>query len=99
VRAEDIRDTGHDATLWFRHETERHHRILLDVPCSSERHLISSHIHLARWIPARTKHHSIQAFAMPASALEVVTIGGFIFYSTCALSPAENDGAVEKLFG
>lgn len=95
---ERIRITGHDATLWFRYETEAYDRILLDVPCSSERHVLNSPSHLKSWSPARTKHLALQAFAMLASALEVVKTGGIILYSTCALSPAENDGVVGKLF-
>jgi 16S rRNA C967 or C1407 C5-methylase (RsmB/RsmF family) len=95
---ERIRVTGHDATLWFRYETEAYDKILLDVPCSSERHVLNSPSHLKRWSPARSTHLALQAFAMLASALEAVKAGGIILYSTCALSPAENDGVVGKLF-
>lgn len=89
--------TGYDARTWFRHEQGAYDRILLDVPCSSERHIINSPPHLTQWSPARTKHLSVQAFTMLASALEVVKPGGTILYSTCALSPLENDGVIEKL--
>jgi 16S rRNA C967 or C1407 C5-methylase (RsmB/RsmF family) len=34
---------------------------------------------------------------MLASALEVVRPQGMILYCTCALSPLENDGVIEKL--
>ncbi len=94
---EKLRITGFDALTWFRHEPSAYERILLDVPCSSEGHIIRSNKHLQKWSPARTKHLSIQAFAMLASALEVVKPEGIIVYSTCALSPLENDGVLEKL--
>ena len=95
---ERLKVTGYDARTWFRHEQEAYNRILLDVPCSSERHVLNSPPHLRQWSPARTKHLSMQAFTMLASALEVVKPGGNILYCTCALSPLENDGVIEKLF-
>ncbi|MFP4206530.1 MAG: RsmB/NOP family class I SAM-dependent RNA methyltransferase [Spirochaetaceae bacterium] len=88
--------TGHDATRWGLHERDAYDRILLDVPCSAERHLLDSPGHLGRWTPARTKHLSIQAFAMLAAALDAARPGGYVLYSTCALSPQENDGVIEK---
>ena len=92
-----VRITGFDARVWFRYGQNAYDRILLDVPCSSEQHVLQSNTHLKKWSPARTKHLAIQAFAMLASALEVVKPGGLILYSTCALSSLENDGVLEKL--
>ncbi len=92
-----VRITGYNALTWFRHEQARYDRILLDVPCSSERHVLNSTKHMEQWSPSRTKRLAIQAFAMLASALEVVKQNGTILYSTCALSPLENDGVMEKL--
>ena len=89
--------TGHDATRWSQYEQSTYDKILLDVPCSSERHVIKSPAHLKRWSPARTKHLSFQAYAFLSSALKVVKLGGCVVYSTCALSPLENDGVIEKL--
>lgn len=90
--------TGFDARVWFQHEQAAYERILLDVPCSSERHILHSDSHLKKWSPARSKHLAIQAFAMLASALEVVKPGGLIVYSTCALSALENDGVIQKMY-
>lgn len=88
--------TGHDASKWGLYEQSAYDRILLDVPCSSERHLLASPQHLDRWTPARTRHLATQAFAMLAAAIDAARPGGLILYSTCALSPAENDGVLEK---
>jgi len=93
-----VKVTGFDANIWYRHEREKYDRILLDVPCSSERHLLSSPKHLRQWSPTRSKRLALQAFGMLASALEVVRVGGIIVYSTCALCPEENDGVIEKLY-
>ncbi|MFO8063302.1 MAG: RsmB/NOP family class I SAM-dependent RNA methyltransferase [Spirochaetota bacterium] len=88
--------TGHDATRWGLYETNAYDRILLDVPCSSERHILGSPSHLESWSPARTKHLATQAFAMLAAAIDAGRPGALILYSTCALSPRENDGVLDK---
>ena len=91
--------TGHDAARWGLHEVDTYDRVLLDAPCSSERHTINSPAHLARWSPARTRHLAAQAYAMLASAFLATKRGGVILYSTCALSPLENDKVVGRLLG
>lgn len=96
-KASQVRITGFDGTLWGLHEKSVYDRILLDSPCSSERHVLHSPAHLAQWSPARTKHLAIQSFSLLASALEALKPGGILVYSTCALSPLENDEVIEKL--
>lgn len=94
---ENITVSGHDATRWGLFEQNIYDRILLDAPCSSEEHVMKSKPHLAQWSPARTRQLSIQAHAMLAAAVDAVKPGGTILYSTCALSPLENDGVINKL--
>ena len=50
------------------------------------------------WAPGRTKAIAITQFAMLASALDIIKVGGTIVYSTCALSKLENDGIIAKLY-
>jgi 16S rRNA C967 or C1407 C5-methylase (RsmB/RsmF family) len=88
---------GFDAASWCRHENEAYDRILLDAPCSSERHVMESPSHLAQWSPARTKHLALSAFAMLNSAFLLLKKGGTLLYSTCALSPLENDEVIDRL--
>jgi 16S rRNA C967 or C1407 C5-methylase (RsmB/RsmF family) len=88
--------TGHDATRWGLHERNLYDLVLLDAPCSSERHLIENPKHLKLWSPARTKHLAHQAYAMLLAALTAAKPGGRILYSTCSLSPAENDEVVRR---
>ncbi len=90
--------TAHDATKWSLYEKDAYDRILLDAPCSSERHVLTDPKALAMWTPARPKHLAITQFAMLASALEAVKVGGYILYSTCSINPMENEEVVEKLF-
>lgn len=89
--------TGHDATTWSQHQVNAFDKVLLDAPCSSERHVLEDARELANWAPGRSKSLAVQQFAMVASALEIVKVGGRIVYSTCALSQLENDEVLRKL--
>jgi 16S rRNA C967 or C1407 C5-methylase (RsmB/RsmF family) len=94
-----IHVTGHDATKWCLYEKDAYDAILLDAPCSSERHLLQHPVHLTDWSIKRSKQLAQRQYAMLASALDVVKPGGFILYSTCAINPLENDGVIERLLG
>ena len=94
---ERIRVTGHDATKWCVFETEAYDRILLDAPCSSERHVLHDDNALNDWSLSRVKQLAQRQYAMLASALLALRVGGRLVYSTCALAPQENDAIVEKL--
>ena len=96
--ASTITVTGHDAAKWGLYEKNLYDRILLDAPCSSERHVFNSPAYMEQWSISRTKRLSERQFAMLASALEAVKPGGRIVYSTCSISDYENDKIIEKLF-
>jgi 16S rRNA C967 or C1407 C5-methylase (RsmB/RsmF family) len=89
--------TAHDATKWSLYQKSIYDKVLLDAPCSSERHVLEDSKELSLWAPGRTKAIAITQFAMLASALDIVKVGGTIVYSTCALSHLENDGILQKL--
>jgi len=92
-----IRIYGHDAALWGMHEEESYDRVLLDAPCSSERHLLEKPGYLQDWSPKRSKFLAQQSYAMLLSAARTVKQGGKILYSTCAFSDLENDLCVERV--
>lgn len=71
-------------------------RVLLDAPCSGERHLIENAKELAQWKPKRIKSLAKKQYGLLAAAIEAVKPGGRIVYSTCALSPEENDLVVAR---
>ena len=71
--------------------------ILLDAPCSGERHLLHEPKELAKWSIKRTKRLAKTQYALLCSALLSVKQGGNILYSTCSLSPLENDDVIERL--
>lgn len=90
--------TGHDATKWCLYEKSAYDKVLLDAPCSSERHVLEDSKELSGWAPGRTKAIAVSQFAMLASALDIVKKEGIIVYSTCALSALENDDIIRKLY-
>lgn len=90
--------TSYDASLWGTKEKNVFDKVLLDAPCSSERHVLEKTQELAKWSEKRSKGLAVRQFALLASALEVVKKGGTIVYSTCALSHLENDEVIRKLF-
>lgn len=66
-------------------------RILLDAPCSSERHLLHNDKEMQRWSPSRSKKLSKTQGTLLASAFDALKPGGRLVYSTCSLSELEND--------
>jgi NOL1/NOP2/sun family protein len=92
-----IEVTGYDAATLPRSRQACYERILLDAPCSSERHVITDAKYLACWTPARIKMLAQRQWALLSAAFLLLKQGGFLVYATCALADAENDGVVQKL--
>ncbi|KAF2859553.1 S-adenosyl-L-methionine-dependent methyltransferase, partial [Piedraia hortae CBS 480.64] len=70
-------------------------KALVDVPCSSERHLI--HNDLAAWRPASSKKLAATQVKLLMTALRACKIGAKVLYATCSIEPTENDGVIEKM--
>ncbi len=94
----DIRITGFNAESWGLYEKDEYDCILLDAPCSSERHVMNDMKYLSEWSPSRPKRLSVSQYAMLSSALMAVKEGGYILYSTCSINSAENEDVITKLF-
>lgn len=77
--------------------SNRFDRILLDAPCSSERHVLLDPNYLKDWSPSRIKTLSMAQWSLLSSAWRMLNPDGYMVYSTCALNPDENDNVVEKL--
>lgn len=86
-----------DGALWCKKETECFDRILLDAPCSSERHVYNDEKYLKIWTSSRIKQVTSQQWALLSCAYRLLKKGGVMVYSTCALCPQENDGMIERL--
>jgi 16S rRNA C967 or C1407 C5-methylase (RsmB/RsmF family) len=90
--------TTQDGAVLCRKRPSSYERILLDAPCSSERHVLSSPVHLARWSPSRVRRLAQEQWALLSSAFLMLKPDGFLVYSTCSIGPEENDGVVSRLF-
>ncbi len=92
-----IEVTGYDAASLCRRRPAEFDAILLDAPCSSERHLIGDPEKLAEWSPARTRNLACRQWALLSSAFLMLASGGCLVYATCSISPEENDGVAGRL--
>lgn len=87
-----------DGSTWCTRQTECFDRILLDAPCSSERHVIADPKYLNTWSLSRIKTVTMEQWALLSSAYRLLAVGGILLYSTCALCPQENDEMIERLY-
>jgi len=78
-------------------ERERFAAILLDAPCSSERHVLADQRALGLWTPARPKALAHRQWALLSAAFLLLAPGGSLVYSTCAINPGENDAVAARL--
>lgn len=107
----NVRCTNVDATSPNAHRelaiAEGWDKILVDAPCSSERHLIHASVkaqtsgrvapEMASWRPGSTKRLQETQARLLMAALRLVKTHGTILYATCSIEPGENDGVVEKV--
>lgn len=84
--------TMRDGTTW--HSPESFDRVLVDAPCSSERHLLQQSGGTQDWnVDVTATLAKIQGTLL-LRALEAVKVGGRVVYSTCSISNQENDSVV-----
>uniref|UniRef100_A0A1B0BDS8 NOL1/NOP2/Sun domain family member 4 n=1 Tax=Glossina palpalis gambiensis TaxID=67801 RepID=A0A1B0BDS8_9MUSC len=79
-------------------------KVLVDVPCTTDRHSLmenDNNIFKPTRIKERLRIPELQA-AILANCLRLLKPGGNLIYSTCSLSPIQNDGvvhmAMQKVF-
>ncbi len=89
--------SGEDAAAMCRRNVERFGAILLDAPCSSERHVLADPAALAAWTEARPRQLAQRQWALLSSAFLMLKPGGCLVYATCSINPAENDGIIARL--
>lgn len=71
-------------------------KILVDAPCSGERHLLHNPQKFNQWTDKRSKNLSHRQYALLTAGWEALKPGGRLVYSTCALCPLENEAVVNK---
>lgn len=87
-----------DGATWCKRQTECFDAILLDAPCSSERHVIADPKYLNVWTENRVKTVASEQWALLSCAFRLLRPEGYLLYSTCALCPKENDEMIDRLF-
>lgn len=92
-----LRITGKDGGLFSKSHPNTFDRILVDAPCSGERHLLKSAEHLKEWKPSISPRLAQRQYALISGALEALRPGGRMVYSTCSLSSYENDAVVARI--
>jgi 16S rRNA C967 or C1407 C5-methylase (RsmB/RsmF family) len=88
---------GKDGVQFGLREPDSFDKVLLDAPCSGERHVLENKKAQEEWSPRRGENLATRQYALLCAALLAAKPGGRIVYSTCSINPAENDGVVDKL--
>ncbi|MCL1812910.1 MAG: 16S rRNA methyltransferase [Treponema sp.] len=91
--------SGFNAAAAARRHSElgRFSSVLLDAPCSSERHVIQSKTALEKWTPARPRCLAQRQWSLLSAAFLMLESGGSLVYATCSINPEENDGVAGRL--
>ncbi|MCQ2573405.1 MAG: RsmB/NOP family class I SAM-dependent RNA methyltransferase [Treponema sp.] len=95
--SERVKTSCSDGATWCTRQVECFDSILLDAPCSSERHVYNDPKYLNVWTPSRIKTVSNEEWALLSCAFRLLRPEGYLLYSTCALARDENDGMLERL--
>jgi len=88
---------GKDGLSFGNRPSKFYDRILVDAPCSGERYLLESSEELAKWAPSRSQSLMRRQYGLLTAAFESLAEGGYLVYSTCSLSPLENEEVLRKL--
>lgn len=87
--------TGNAATL-FKKYPNHFDKILLDAPCSSEKHIYNSPKHLKQWSPGRIRQLKQTQISLINGLYLALKPGGTMVYSTCSINQEENQKVIEK---
>jgi len=93
---------GHDGTHFGEKEVEVYDRVLVDAPCGSERHVMKNAFSKQRqvlrdeWSAGRSRRNAGLQLDLLISGLRTLKPGGRLVYSTCSISPIENDTVVAR---
>jgi 16S rRNA (cytosine1407-C5)-methyltransferase len=76
---------------------ETFHRVLVDPPCSALGTLQKSPEVLSWWTPERSEKLSGIQLRLVESGLKALKPGGVLTYSTCTITPAENEEVIDQI--
>lgn len=86
---------SHGQVLWYNYP-EYFDKSLVDVPCSMEGRFCTTDAKSYRhWTTGKVKELAERQRFLLRSGISATKVGGTIVYSTCTLSPEENEGVVD----
>lgn len=88
---------GADGNQFGLKYAEHFNAVLSDVPCSGERHLVENKAEFEVWTERRSQNLAVRQYSLLSSAWLACQNEGRIVYSTCSISPYENDEVIKKL--
>lgn len=94
VMRKSVRFTNKRGETWTKSEPNTYNRVLVDVPCSSDRHKIEEWIKKDVAYHPNSKQLCILQQQILLAAIHAARAGGTIAYSTCTSSKTENDEVV-----
>lgn len=95
---EKLRITSFDGTKWGEIERDTFERVLVDVPCTTDRHSLmenDNNIFNKHRVGERRRLPQLQLELLLAG-IQAACPGGEILYSTCTLSKIQNQSVVEQ---
>ncbi|KAG2429203.1 hypothetical protein HYH02_014135 [Chlamydomonas schloesseri] len=99
---ETLNYAGH--TYWGRNQGASYDRVLVDAPCSSDRHVMQQAATTARgvisaseWSLDGCKRIADEQLQLCLAAMRALRVGGRLVYSTCSIAALQNDEVVERL--
>lgn len=87
---------GQDGSRWGLKQPSHFGAVLIDAPCSGERHLLENPSELELWSPKRGEGLAHRQYALLCSAFMSTAPGGYFLYSTCSINAVENEEVVRK---
>ena len=94
-----VQVTGFDAAAAAGRQSERCRfaAVLLDAPCSSERHVLQNKTALEKWTPSRPRFLASRQWSLLSAAFLLLKNGGSLVYATCSINMEENDRVAGRL--
>ncbi|OII78158.1 NOL1 NOP2 SUN family protein [Cryptosporidium andersoni] len=95
LKIELIRSDASDISLLRALKKKTFNRILLDAPCTSDRHLLLNKS-IQNWSLGTVKKSAKKQLEILSNIYPLLEKGGILLYCTCALSLIENDDVISK---
>lgn len=90
-----VKTLNKDGTKFGFYFQDHFDRILVDAPCSSERHHIWQN-KTSTWKPKQSKYLSVKQYTLLCAGLIALKPEGLMAYSTCSINPLENDEVIRR---